>query len=423
MDKTSFGSITDTLKTLAVKTIGDCTFSKDVKYFGIESKCDILLPSGDEKYYSFWIRDAAMMAESGLIPDDDLKKYIEIIVTHAQNGEDTLFLENGLTVPAFAIADHVNYDGNAVFFPGTYSSGSNQGNGSFGFFPPFCDNYYFTMMVGYYVNQSSDWAILMKKYKGISLLQRLKYAFSGYNIDCESGLCVSDTTIYTVDWGFVDTVKKSGKLLMASLLRYNAAITLYHLLDMLGDHTDGNYYLDVAQKIKSSVLETFYDESTGWFYSATGIGHQYDVWGTAYAVYSGITSNEKTLAALYMGYKKRTAVVDGYVRHILTDNDYSKSSAWESTRSAFNEYQNGAYWSTPTGWYAYALYQYNGETDVLNDFLKHTAKYADRGAPFEWMDATTERVSGLRYGTSGVLPYIGAKRIIENKRFQDNCDR
>jgi hypothetical protein len=29
------------------------------------------------------------------------------------------------------------------------------------------------------------------------------------------------------------------------------------------------------------------------------------------------------------------------------------------------------------------------------------------------MDADTSQVSGLNYGTSGVLPYIGAKRILE----------
>lgn len=415
MDKTNFACIKDTLKTLAVKTIGDCTFTKDGNYFSVESKYDVLLPSGDEKYYSFWVRDAAMMAESGLLPNEVFKKYIEIFATHAQNGGDTRFLENGLTVPPFAIADHINYDGKPVFFPGTYSSGENQGDGSYGFFPPFCDNYYFIIMVWEYVKQSEDFKILNKEYNGISLLQRLKYAFLGYNIDSASELCVSEKTKFTIDWGFVDTVKKSGKLLMASLLRYNAAMALYHLLDMRGDYNDSKYYSNVAQKIKSSVLETFYDESTGWFYSATGIGHQYDVWGTAYAVYSGITSNEKTLAALYMAYKNHTSVVDGYVRHILTDNDYSQGSAWECTKTAFNEYQNGAYWATPTGWYAYALYQYNGEIGILEDFVKHTEKYMDMGAPFEWIDATTEKFSGIRYGTSGVLPYIAAKRIIKNK--------
>lgn len=64
--------------------------------------------------------------------------------------------------------------------------------------------------------------------------------------------------------------------------------------------------------------------------------------------------------------------------------------------------------------FSYAIYKYNSETDILADFIKHTKKYAEKGAPFEWMDASSNIVSGLKYGTSGILPYIGAKRIWED---------
>ena len=146
----SFNNQTDELlgklQKIAVKIIDDCTFSKMTKYFGEEKTLKILLPSGDEKYFSFWVRDCAMMAESKLIPDELLKQYIEITANCGQNGEDTIYLENGLFVPPYAVADHINYDGKPVYFPGTYSSDMNQGDGSFGFFPPFCDNFYFILM-------------------------------------------------------------------------------------------------------------------------------------------------------------------------------------------------------------------------------------------------------------------------------------
>ena len=403
----------DELKALAIKTINDCTVEKTTAYFGKETKLNVLLPSGDEKYVSFWVRDAAMMAESGLISNCDLKRYIEIIALKGQNDDKCVLLENGLTVPAYAVADHINYDGCPVFFPGTYNSGQDQGDGTFGSFPPFCDNYYFVLMVDAYLRQSSDYEILDTKYNGLLLLNRLEYAFAGYNIDDESGLCCSDAEKHTVDWGFVDTIKKSGKLLMASLLRYNAACALERVFEHRGDNTKRNYYFALAQKIRTNVMDVFYDAETGWFYSATGIGHQHDVWATAYAVFSGITLDERTLSALSNAYADGKAVVDGYVRHILTDEDFSNSSAWESAVSTHNEYQNGAYWATPTGWYAYALYKRNGTVELLEEFLCHTAKNAHRGAPFEWMDALGEQVSGLNYGTSGVLPYVGAKRIFE----------
>lgn len=65
-----------------------------------------------------------------------LKDAIDIIFTHGQNGDRTRLLENGLQVPPYAIADHINFDGAPVFFPGTYRAGEDQGNGSYGFYPP-----------------------------------------------------------------------------------------------------------------------------------------------------------------------------------------------------------------------------------------------------------------------------------------------
>ena len=114
---------------------------------------------------------------------------------------------------------------------------------------------------------------------------------------------------------------------------------------------------------------------------------------------------------MYDSYKDKTAVVDGYVRHILTTNDFSSDTAWECTKTPFNTYQNGAYWATPTGWYAYALYLYNKKTEILEDFINHTERYSKDGAPFEWINENSTDYSGLNYGTSGVLPYIGLKKI------------
>ena len=188
------------------------------------------------------------------------------------------------------------------------------------------------------------------------------------------------------------------------------------IFTLISDNERREYYANIAQRIKQRIIDTFYDADTGWFYSATGIGHQHDVWATAYAVFSGITQEPRVLSALCAAYENKTAVLNGYVRHILTNEDFSDSSAWESSLAALNTYQNGAYWATPTGWYAYSLYKYNGSIDILEDFLLHTEKNADRGAPFEWTNEMGDKVSGLNYGTSGVLPYIGAEKIFDELR-------
>ncbi len=237
----------DYLKNLAIAVIDKCTFIKDTEYGG---KLALLYPSGDEKYPSFWMRDCAMMAESGLIENDFFKKYVEIIAEYGQNSDIQIYLKNGLIVPPFAVADHINLNGKPVFFPGTYSDTADQGNGNYGFYPPFCDNYYFILMTYYYILQSSDTKILENNYNNFKLITRLKKAFEGYNVDRNTELCYSLSDKYTVDWGFTDSVKKSGYLLMPSLLRYNAACAMEKLT--------GEYiYKLTAEKIKKILFLLF----------------------------------------------------------------------------------------------------------------------------------------------------------------------
>lgn len=146
-------------------------------------------------------------------------------------------------------------------------------------------------MVGAYVEQSGDWEILKEEYNGLKIEESLEGAFAGYNIEPQSDLCISNIKKHTVDWGFVDSIKKSGKLLMASLLRYNAAKKLQMLFYKKAEKFE--YYKSKAEKIKESVLSEFYDNTTGWLYSATGMGKQYDVWATAYAVFLDLIREEK----------------------------------------------------------------------------------------------------------------------------------
>ena len=394
------------LKRIAEKTVCDCTFPKDFLWEGKSEKIDLLLPSGDEKYQSFWVRDCVMMAESGLVPLELMRKYIEIFAACGQNGEMPRFLQNGLVIPPFAVADHINYNGKAVYYPGTYNDGENQGEGRYGFFPPSCDSFYFILMVGAYLRFGGDASVLDRFFSGFDLKTRLEKAFSAYGIDESTQLCTSDEKYYTVDFGFTDSIQKSGHLLFASILRYRAACALEEIF--ADDPEKKNMYRQYKNTIAQSIRAVFYDESSGWLYSATGIGHQHDVWGTAYAAYLGIVTEEKTLSALKAAYLDKTAFADGQVRHILTTENAREDSAWEVSRGALDTYQNGGYWATATGWYAGALYRYDKTVSlaIFDDFIAHTEKYADAGAPFEWINRDTSDFSGCKYGTSGVLPYI-----------------
>ena len=45
-----------------------------------------------------------------------------------------------------------------------------------------------------------------------------------------------------------------------------------------------------------------------------------------------------------------------------------------------------------------------------------TEKNYRQGTPYEWFSPRDGQISGLNYGTSGVLPYVGMKKIINSKK-------
>ena len=91
----------------------------------------LICPGGRTCYPAFWIRDLAMDLGSGLITVDELKGML-FLTAQRQNGSNPWYLDTGAVVPPFAIPDHILLNGEPVFFPGTYSSGPDQGGKEWG---------------------------------------------------------------------------------------------------------------------------------------------------------------------------------------------------------------------------------------------------------------------------------------------------
>jgi hypothetical protein len=92
--------------------------------------------------------------------------------------------------------------------------------------------------------------------------------------------------------------------------------------------------------------------------ASTGKSKQADVWSTALSVYLGILEGEslgKAAQVLSKAYREGALSYKGNIRHILTTDDFSETTAWEISLSPKNTYQNGSYWGTPTGWVCYAI--------------------------------------------------------------------
>lgn len=406
------------LKNISLKVLEKCKVERTINLVNESKQLRLRVPSGDMKYGAFWVRDAAMMAESGLIEAEEIKDWIYLIAVAGQNGYKAISLDNGLVVPPWAVADHISFDGKATYYPGTMNTGNDQGNGKFGFYPPHDDQYYFIEMAYLYYEKSNDTGFLAGNAQGIQMIDRLEKAFASYNIDEENQLCTSDIPKFTVDWGFCDTIIKSGYLLFPSLLRYRASMRLKVLFEVMKNDSKASMYYSISKTIKENVIKAFYKE--GRLLSSTGSCRQNDIWGMAFALWVNILDGkyEQEIAnTLLSAFRNGTAVDNGYVRHILTDEDALESSAWEKATSDYNTYQNGGYWATPTGWYAYALslVDMDAAQDMVHEFVKHILKFESLGAPFEWRSTYDSLYSGLLYGASAALPYVGVLRIISEK--------
>ncbi len=318
----------------------------------------LIRPGGRQCYPAFWIRDFAMSVDSGLITPEEQRH--ALLYTAANQQEGDRFLKSGSTVPHGSIPDHISFDGIPIFFPGSIRDAEGQG-GIYGKRPCADDHYFFNHMAWRYLQVAGDAAILHRPVAGRPLLERLDLAFAAPRSEPDSHLVFCDETDRAVSFGFTDSIVHTGRLFFASVLKYRAARQMADIHRRFGSPRRAQEYARIAATLKTSIPETF-GLATGLFRASTGKSAQPDVWGTAFAVHTRLIEGraaQKAGTALAEAYRRGTLAYRGNIRHVLTCDDFSPSSAWECTLDAArfpkNRYQNGAYWGTPTGWICYAI--------------------------------------------------------------------
>jgi hypothetical protein len=383
----------------------------------------LIMPGGNGGYPAFWVRDFAMSLDSGFITALEMSNQLQL-VAQAQNGSNALNLANGLIVPPYAIPDHIEFNGAPTYYPGTYATGDDQGDGSFGLLPPADDHYWFVHIAYCLFRAQGDTDFLSVPVNGMTMLDRLVAAFNAPTTDPQTGLFETTATNRAVGFGFCDGIYFTGKILFPSVLRYQAAGELAALYQALGQPDAATPYLRAQSQISSNLPATFagLPNFGGWLMAATDIGQQADVWGTLYALHTGaLTGNaaKNARAAVISGVTNQTIVYDGAVRHVPSNLDYSTSSAWQQTGEALNTYQNGAYWHTPTGWLIEAVYQTN--TGLASDIFAQYVQYLQANdyrlgqgpqAPWECFYPPTGYVQNGVYMTSVTAPYAVISNMI-----------
>jgi hypothetical protein len=386
---------------------------------------EVHVPGGNMGYPAFWVRDSVMMLESDFIELAELEGWIRLMSSVLSDKDWNI--RPGVVVPAFAVPDHIDLDGKASYYPGSYDTGTKQGGNPFGKYPPLDDQFYYIFAVYYQWKKSGSTTLFRAPIKTafgeMPLAELCEKVYRMAPSDPGTALCVAGDveTENAKDFGFCDSVSKSGKLLFASVLKFVAAERLAELLSAAGHPEKATALRSDARKIKIAIPATFLHPSSdgkeAWLDSATGVGHQPDVWGSAYAVYSGAvdqTTAQKVSRSLVRAYREKTAVREGCVRSVLT-NDAANPNGWQKTLSPLGVYQNGGYWGTPVGWYLVAMHKFDEATaaEMARDYIGFLKKYRrPDGVPqsWEWFNPDTGKSANPLYVATIALPY-GCLRV------------
>jgi hypothetical protein len=372
----------------------------------------LIRPGGRDCYPCFWIRDYAMSLESGFITMEEQKHML--LLTASTQCDQPWITNGGSMVPFGAIADHIRInDGLPVYFPGTLDY-NDQGNKTFGMFPPYDDQYFFIHMAYHYVKTTSDIEILEQNIINIPLIDRLEAAFRVPPSRADNHIVYTNDDLRGVDFGFRDAIDITGDLCLTSILKFRAANEISEIFELTGNKALAEKYSAIANKIKVAIPELFLDKR-GMLLASTGKSRQPDVWSTGLAVYLNILEGDKMVKACRLladAYKKGELSFNGNIRHVLTIDDFNNSTSWEFSLAKKNTYQNGAYWGTPTGWICFAIAKSDfGLAQKLaneyiedlqnNDFRKGGAS----GAPYECFHPSGHRQNPV-YMTTVTCPFI-----------------
>lgn len=406
------------LEDLAAATIaqarvppGQCRDGKGPNSTGIA----IVTPGGH--YPAFWIRDFAMAIDCGLIEAADILEHF-LLAARCQAPDVERRLASGAIIPAFSVPDHINLDGSPVFYPGTYSSGEDQGAPPWSPLPPLDDHFYFVHIAWALWRKSRETEFLSQRILDLTAMERLDCAFNAAASDPNTGATITDESRRAVGFGFQDTVRLIGALSFVTLLRWQAAREMADLHDAVGDRGQASEYRKTADRIADSIAPLFMGagRDDGWLLAATRVGRQPDVWATLYALLLGALPSdaaERAQRAIVAAVRAPGNSVEyqGAVRHVPSDRWFRSDQCWEAGGSKAGTYQSGAFWHTATGWLIEALLEIDSALaeEVCERYISHLVAEdfrngGGRGAPWECFGLDMKNSQNPVYVTSVVVP-------------------
>jgi len=332
-------------------------------------------------YEAFWLRDYEYTLEG-----------MADAYTGKELKDACLLFVNNIRADGAGV-DMIQFDGTAIYKPGLGTLGEN----------PVADGSQFTVGVGWHTYQQTGNHKLLEKIIDplIKTMNAVPINPKTYLVHIKPG-----TGIDRCPYGFTDTVEKQGDVLFSSLLYVQASRQLSMMLEKLNRREEADHWSNLADNVTKSIREIFWDNQTGLFRAATIQCKEPDIWGSAFAVYLKVATEKQSYAiANYFRMHYEEIVQHGQIRH-LPGGMY-----WEKAREK-DQYQNGAYWATPTGWFVYTLDLVDPDLadKTIIDMVNHFREY---GA-CEWIIGPTVRLPD--YLASAALPLAGIEKMQEHRK-------
>lgn len=329
-------------------------------------------------YNAFWLRDYAYILEgaAALIPREELLTAAKLFV-------------NAVSKEGAGV-DCVKFDGTPIYKPGYGRMGEN----------PVADGSQFTVAVVYLTwRQTGERALLEP-----AVLDVLVKTMNVVARDSEHGLVLIDPAKAwdRCPYGFTDSIRKKGLCLFESLLYVEASSRLSEMLRAAERKSDADRFAKAARRVANAINTIFWDGQKGLYRAATVQCKEHDIWGSAFAVWLGVADEARAKRVAEV-FKVNNAELTqkGGLRHTLPGVYWEKGCKPDT-------YQNGGFWGTPIGWYAYTLNKVDPKLadQILIDLA---SDYAARGVS-EWIFG--DKVALPKgYMSSASLPLQGMRRI------------
>lgn len=281
----------------------------------------LFTPDGVGNYDALWIRDFGYMVEycADLMDPDQIRGCID----YAIGGQR----EDGW------IPDRMEAGGDAVYAAGAKGAPVGKANLDNTPFLVYAVYFYLTRLPREECRQRFlEWSAALDK--GLSVIPL-----------SPDGMVWNDKRLPHSPYGFTDTVCKTGRLFMESLLFWRACRQMEAMHEAFGDQDMRKLYRDHTQLIEQAV-GMLYDGSSGTYLAAEDDCRQTDVWGMLYALEIGFPLPHRDDVERWLLENRQRYLYKGQVCQL------PDGGAWDKLliHVPAGEYQNGAYWATASGW-------------------------------------------------------------------------